>query len=172
VHCSCLQRWIITRPNNDQRNDQQSNDSRFVCEICHTQYRIQVEYRFKFSWSRCCSSQSLGHTFELVVLFIMMVVCLCLWPILMKKRDSQDSWFGSGSTDSILIPLVSIVMTILTILTVIKVAKRWIRANSELAVLPASSQASSTSIPMPVLALVSGNNDNNNDIEDTENNYL
>lgn len=72
----------------------------------------------------------------------MFAVCGAMWPILSRKMDQtvrdgsrlrlagslscvvQDSAFGSGQTDSIVIPIISVVMCLLTLFTLYKVFQR------------------------------------------------
>jgi len=164
VHTSCLQTWIATRPRPNIPGAS-SEDGRMICEICHTDYRINVSYKFSFSYQRCCKSDSLGHIFELFVLLIILIVCLAMWPILTKRAaDSQESWFGSSAADSALIPIISIFMVILTFVTIYKVAKRWVRANSVVSISPqvplsssSSSSSSSSQSSLPRSALLNSN---------------
>jgi len=114
-----------------------------TCEICHSDYRIQVHYTFECSKARCCQWASIGHCFELVVLVIMLAVCFAMWPILSKQMNSSQAAFGSSEADQIMIPVISIIMVILTFFTIYKVFGRWKRANSVIHILPCSPEVAS-----------------------------
>jgi len=135
VHSACLQTWIASRPAPDARLSSlehvAANRSRMTCEICHSDYRVTLEYTFKFSCSSCWTPTSLGHIFELLILTIMMGMAFCLWPILsMAEQDGKQPAFGSHETDSVVVPIISAVLAILTLLAMAKVCKRWRRTNS------------------------------------------
>jgi len=158
VHTTCLQRWIVTRPQASDNAHQTlgepdaalvaalpggggrvftSADSRLTCEICHSDYNINVAHQYSFRWSRCCKWNSLGHCFELGICLFIFALCLAVGQ-LAKNVDSQEPAFGSKQADKIAWPVIETLLGLLALFTMYRVFRRWQRANSEITILPNS----------------------------------
>jgi len=159
VHTTCLQQWILHRPDPEQYagtsyrpSGISGGDHRMSCEICHADYRIQVDYVFGFSWQKCCSFTSLGHAFEICSILILIIMIVILYPLLNQSSKPTEPVFGSNKVDMVIIPCLLGVLGLLCVFALRKVYSRWKRANSEIAILPDGGVAvlpsNATAIPL------------------------
>lgn len=42
------------------------------CPACGDAYRVSVTNTFRFTWNRVCTCRSIGHMFEIAIIFCMM----------------------------------------------------------------------------------------------------
>jgi len=85
MHLSCLEQKIIR-----DRRDEPS----IKCYTCGENYKISVQFRFKFEKDRCMSGRSVGHIFEIFMLIVMMacfsLVCWMNFSHQLKIEADHD----------------------------------------------------------------------------------
>jgi len=109
-------------------------DGRLTCEICHSEYRIDIEWIFQFQFRRCLEWQSLGHFCEMIIVLGILAIGAAFIPVL-SNRPNEQPLFSDGS-DQYLIPMIAASLILLASITLWKVFQRWKRANSTIKIRP------------------------------------
>ncbi len=143
VHCVCLQKWIVARPQHSLLG--QGKEARFVCEVCHQRYKVGTAFKFRCNFRQCRKCDSLGHIVEAIVVLVIGVIACALWPhFSVRTRTFGHFQFGSETGDEIMVPVIAVAMAFLTVMTLRVLGRRWIRKNSVLLIIPASTESGET----------------------------
>jgi hypothetical protein len=147
VHTQCLQRWITTRPNNNNRANERGGlnttgvtygDTRLVCELCKTEYQIDFCYHIQWTRATCCRWQSIGHALELAILLVLLLLSIAFFLVMVLGAfpAHEEFAFGNRGADRTIIPVVALAVMGAAFVAVFRVWKRLERANSLVVIAP------------------------------------
>lgn len=116
VHVHCIEKL----------SENHESDEPLRCSQCHHVYKVSIQYRFVFAWTKFLSCRSLAHMVELVVVVLMV---LCGGFTLYLFNHSPEISHTSNGNLCFIYFLCFLTMAMVP-LTFKKVFDRWKRANA------------------------------------------